>query len=264
MRFFSSSAFASAEKLRLAANCSAAETMVLAPNAPNIPAIAPCRLDYPLTGKWKRCTCFASPAASLRPSRRSGFLWCEYLDRSARLLNRRDGGFGCAVDGKLQRHLDFTSAEQANPVLGAPQHLAPDQGLDVDRVAAIERATLDSRLDAIEVHHVELEREYIVETALRQSPMQRHLSTLEALDAHAGACSLTLAAATASLALPGPDTAADAHAPLAGPRVVGNLIELHGAFPFAERGRPARSRFPQKRCGRDARGPSSLFLLNHA
>src|SRR5215470_744109 len=34
MRFFSSSALASAEKLRLAANCSAAETMVLAPERP--------------------------------------------------------------------------------------------------------------------------------------------------------------------------------------------------------------------------------------
>src|SRR5215471_13264064 len=34
IRFFSSSALASAEKLRLAANCSAAETMVLAPERP--------------------------------------------------------------------------------------------------------------------------------------------------------------------------------------------------------------------------------------
>src|SRR5882672_6725919 len=34
MRFFSSSALASAEKLRLAANCSAAETMILAPERP--------------------------------------------------------------------------------------------------------------------------------------------------------------------------------------------------------------------------------------
>src|SRR6266853_3223247 len=62
--------------------------------------------------------------------------------------------------------------------------------------------------------------------------MQRHLAAFEALDAHARTRGLALAAATAGLALPGPDAAADAHAPLAGPRIVGNLIELHGTFPM--------------------------------
>src|SRR5713101_9592857 len=62
--------------------------------------------------------------------------------------------------------------------------------------------------------------------------MQRHLAAFEAFDAHARTRGLALAAATAGLALPGPDAAADAHAPLAGPRIVGNLIELHGTFPM--------------------------------
>src|SRR5215470_7399250 len=101
------------------------------------------------------------------------------------------------MDGKLQRHLDFTPAEQPNAVLGTPQHPAPDQGLDVDRVVAVEHPTVDRRLDAIEIHHIELECENVVETALRQSPMQRHLPTLESLDAYTGARSLALAATTA-------------------------------------------------------------------
>src|SRR5258708_2583811 len=61
--------------------------------------------------------------------------------------------------------------------------------------------------------------------------MEGLLAAFEALDAHACPGGLALAAATAGLALPGPDAAADTHAPLAGPRIVGNLIELHGAFP---------------------------------
>src|SRR5258708_1141411 len=63
--------------------------------------------------------------------------------------------------------------------------------------------------------------------------MQRHLAAFEALDAHACTRGLALAAATAGLALPGPDAAADTHAPLAGPCIVGNLIELHGACPWS-------------------------------
>src|SRR5215831_10923023 len=137
------------------------------------------------------------------------------------------------MDGKLQRHLDFTPAEQADAILGAPQHPAADQGLDVDRILGVESAAIDRSLDAVEVHHVEFKREDIIEAAFRQPPMQRHLAAFEALDAHACARGLALAAATAGLALPGPDAAADTHAPLAGPRIVGNLIELHDACPVA-------------------------------
>src|SRR5215471_12333651 len=177
------------------------------------------------------------------------------------------------MNSELQRCLDLTLAEQANTVLGAPQHPAPYQSLDVDRVFAVQCAAVDRRLDAIEVHHIEFEREYVVEATLRQSPMQRHLASLEALDAHAGACSLALAPAAAGLALPGPDAAADAHAGLASPCVVGNLIELHGAFFLVsawDRGRLARSFsrdavLPERA---DAGGtpavPDSLLLLNHA
>ena len=57
--------------------------------------------------------------------------------------------------------------------------------------------------------------------------MQRHLAALEALDAHARARGLALAAASAGLALAGADAASDPGAVLAGSRPVGELIELH-------------------------------------
>src|SRR5216684_7654840 len=137
------------------------------------------------------------------------------------------------MDGKLQRHLDFTPAEQTDAVLGAPQHPAPDQGLDVDSIFGVEGAAIDRGLNAVEVHLVEFKREDVIEAALRQPPMQRHLAALEALDAHAGTRGLALAAATAGLAHAGADAAADAGALLARAGTIGELVQLHRWSPFA-------------------------------
>ena len=80
----------------------------------------------------------------------------------------------------------------------------------------IELAGVDRRLHPAEIDLVELERERrVAEAALRQAPMQRHLAAFEALDAHAGARGLALAAAAAGLAHARADAAADAHALLA-------------------------------------------------
>src|SRR6476659_7418544 len=57
--------------------------------------------------------------------------------------------------------------------------------------------------------------------------MQRHLAAFEALDTHAGACGLALAAAAAGLAHARADAAADAHALLARAGIVGDLVEFH-------------------------------------
>src|SRR5215475_1323965 len=85
--------------------------------------------------------------------------------------------------------------------------------------------------------------------------MQRHLATLKALNAHSGACRLALPAATAGLALAGADAATDAHAPLAGSRIVRNLVELHGAFPWIVAERDADETSAVR---------AALLLLNHA
>ena len=67
----------------------------------------------------------------------------------------------------------------------------------------------------------------LVEAALGQAPMQRHLTALEAADGDAGARRLAFAAASARLADTGADTAADAHAQLAGAVLILDLVELH-------------------------------------
>src|SRR5262249_24540949 len=198
MRFFSSSALASAEKLRLAANCSAAETIVLAPERPScfrlsrpIGRIIYRKMEMPLALRKAGCRSRQAGSVNRLPSPACGGRWRggglrgrQERDRSTGFLNRCNCRFGCAMDGKLQRHLDFVPAEQTDAVLGAPQPPAPDQGLNVKSFLGVERPAIDRRLNAVEVHDIELKRENIVKAALRQPPMQRHLAAFEAFDAH--------------------------------------------------------------------------------
>src|SRR5215468_4764991 len=106
------------------------------------------------TGTWKRCTYFARPMSHRRCSSRSDRFLRQNFDRSTRLFDRRNSAFGCAMDGKLEGHLDFTLTEQAHAAFGAPQHPAPNQGLDVDCVLCVEHTPVDRRLNTIKVHHV--------------------------------------------------------------------------------------------------------------
>src|SRR3546814_9631325 len=79
----------------------------------------------------------------------------------------------------------------------------------IDRLAGIQPAGVDGALQAADVHHLEIAREDVVEAALRQAPVQRHLAALEALDGHAGARLLALVAVARGLALAGADAAAE-------------------------------------------------------
>src|SRR6185312_14379704 len=86
----------------------------------------------------------------------------------------------------------------------------------------------------------------LVEAALRQPPMQRHLATFEAANRDARAGRLALAAAATRLAEARTDATADTHAKLAGAGIVFDAIEPHGpkllfhlrlATPIREAGR---------------------------
>src|SRR5207237_534045 len=103
MRFFSSSALASAPKLRFAASCSAAETMAR-------------RSEVRPAAIWGSGGRFA------------GFLRRQDRNRAAGLLDRCDRGFGGAVDGERDLGLEFAVAEEAHPVVGAAQQSGLDHG----------------------------------------------------------------------------------------------------------------------------------------
>ena len=97
--------------------------------------------------------------------------------------------------------LDFAAAEQPQAVLGATDHAGLDQRFDVDGLLGVDQLGVDRVLQPVEVDLGEIEPEDVVEAALRQAAMQRHLAALEALDAHARTRGLALAAAARSLAL---------------------------------------------------------------
>src|SRR4051812_21666531 len=109
MRFFSSSALASAEKLRLAASCSAAETIESSLTAP---LTCQCRQIWGSGGLFALFT-----------------LRCQDFDRAAGLLHRRHRRFGGAEHLEIHLGLELAVAEQPHAVLG-PAHQA---GLDQRR-----------------------------------------------------------------------------------------------------------------------------------
>src|SRR5205823_3940621 len=103
-----------------------------------------------------------------------------------------------------------------------------DQGGGIDGGADVEQARVDGGLHAAEIDLVEFARKRgVLETALGQAAMERHLAALETLDAHARARGLALAAAAAGLAHARADAAPDAGPLLAGARPVSEFVEFH-------------------------------------
>src|SRR5262245_4187646 len=99
MRFLSSSALASAEKLRLAANCSAAETIQnlplppnLVPHAPGGSSVTAGRLYVGMSPRKSMATGYRvrGPAARSGSLLRRLLLGRQDLDRSAGLFDRGD------------------------------------------------------------------------------------------------------------------------------------------------------------------------------
>src|SRR3546814_5447130 len=66
----------------------------------------------------------------------------------------------------------------------------------------------------------------MVEAALRNPHVERHLAALEPVDRDAGTALLALLAAPGGLALAGSDAASDAHAAFAGAFIVTKIVEL--------------------------------------
>src|SRR6202021_3697027 len=152
--------------------------------------------------------------------------------RAAGLLDGRDCGLGSAVNLDSELGLEFAAPEQPHAVPGAPQHTGLHQRFSRDRFLGVDQLGIDGLLKTVEIDLGKLEAEDVIEAALRQPPMQRHLTALKALDAHARTRGLALAAAARGLALARADATADAHPLLAGAGVVGDIAELHRNLPF--------------------------------
>src|SRR5437868_519143 len=134
MRFFSSSALASAPKLRFAASCSAAETMFgFLPEPPSPPpretGLSGRSADtghYLVLGRDKSIVRSTDsprvPRAMTQMLRRLAVFRLggrQDLDRAAGLLDRGNRRLGGAVHLDGQLGLDLATAEQPHAVLGA-------------------------------------------------------------------------------------------------------------------------------------------------
>ena len=96
----------------------------------------------------------------------------------------------------------------------------------VDRRLGVELAGVDRLLDRAQVHLGIILGEDVVEAALRQPHVQRHLTAFKAVDRNARTRLLTLLAAAGGLALARTDAASDAHPALAGAIVVTKIVKL--------------------------------------
>src|SRR5213082_1670741 len=158
MRFFSSSALASAPKLRFAANCSAAETMsgFLPPSFALLPGDDQQRLDIIwCSASIKSIGLIVRMARRLRAMTQMlrclafGLLrGCENLDRAARLLDRRDCRFLRAVNLDVQLGIDFTQSEQTNAILCPPDQAGLAQRFGVPGFIGFEMLGVDRLLNA--------------------------------------------------------------------------------------------------------------------
>ena len=179
----------------------------------------------------------------LRLRLRLRLLFAQHLHRAARLFHRRNGRLRRTIDLEVELALDLAFAEQPHAVMRALEHARLDERLHVDRPARAEMTFVDRDLYAAEIHLAEPAREDVVEPALRQAAMQRHLAAFESLDRDTGARLLTLGAAASGLALARTDAASDAHPVLARALAAGELIEFHrSALPILSSSYPARDR----------------------
>jgi hypothetical protein len=117
------------------------------------------------------------------------------------------------VHRERQLRLQFALPQQPNAVEGPGNHARRQQRLRRHRLGGIETLGIDRLLDALQVYGVVTAAVGLVEAALGQPAVDRHLAALEARLGPAGTRRLALAAAPAGLAEPGAEAAAH---PLAG------------------------------------------------
>src|SRR6185369_10687287 len=151
----------------------------------------------------------------------------DQLDRAAGLLDRFARALGHAGDLECQLGLELALAKQPDAVLAAARQARALERRMVERALDVELAGVDRLLHRADVHLGIVAREDVVEAALGEPHVERHLAALEAGDRHARARLGALLAAAGGLAEPRADAAPDPHAALPGALVVTKIVEFH-------------------------------------
>src|SRR5678816_4954140 len=133
-------------------------------------------------------------AALLCGSELGRILRLDDFDRTAGFLDRLARTLGDAGDAQVKLCLELTFAKQADTVAAAASQARALQRLMVERALDIELSGIDRLLDRADVHLGIVLGEDVVEAALRQPHVERHLAAFEAVDADARAALLALLA----------------------------------------------------------------------
>src|SRR5271163_4642190 len=157
---------------------------------------------------------------------RRGRLWRQN-HFAAGLLDRRHRRRRGARDVDRQLGLELALGEQPDRLVGMAHQAGGLQRGTGDVDLGVEPPGLDRGLDPPQIDDLESLAKNILEAALGQPPMQRHLAALEALDPHAGARLLALDAAARGLAQARADAAAVPLLAAPRARIVADLIQLH-------------------------------------
>src|SRR4051794_19848213 len=188
IRLFSSVALENAEKLMLAASCSAADAMCPFPNPKRAYA-----KPLPPQITLGRRRCFTLRLA-LAPTLRLFFLrlgssgTAENDDFSAGRFDGRDGCLGGARHLDCDRRAEAALGQQPDAVARPAQDTRGHQLLRVEAALGGELAGIERLLQPAEVHDLEVFlKDLVVEAALRQPPVQRGLPAFEAVQRDAGA-----------------------------------------------------------------------------
>src|SRR3546814_4133954 len=84
--------------------------------------------------------------------------------------------------------LEFALGEEADAVLAAAGHTSGLERGVIDGRLRVELLRVDQLLDHAQIDDREVLAEDVVEAALRDTHVERHLATLEAVDRDAAAC----------------------------------------------------------------------------
>src|SRR3954470_9901979 len=144
----------------------------------------------------------------------------DQLDRAAGGFHRRPRARRDAGDAEGELGRQAALAEQADAVLAAAGEAGGLQRRMVQNGLAVQLAGVDQLLDRADIHLGIILGEHIVEAALRQPHVERHLAALEAGDPDARARVGARRPAPGGLAGARADATPDAHARLAGALVV--------------------------------------------
>ena len=154
----------------------------------------------------------------------------ERSEISSMISDLRQGNFDIALTGaqeppavepfleRFRAASTYNSGRYSSREFETALDLALQQADPQQRARGLQRA---------EVQHGIILAEDVVEAALRDTHVQRHLAAFEALDGHARTGLLTLLAACRGLALARADTTADTDTALAGTGIVADVIQFH-------------------------------------